>query len=144
MDHKLPTKGIASLFVVLYVLGCSANVNAGWPKKKKKPQPTPTVVLPVVEAKPAPAPAPPANGSLFTDNAPNASLITNFKAQHVGDLVFIDVSEISTATVSSNASRSRDSGTAAGLSAAVAALRSPTAPAMPPPVIALPQPNYHS
>jgi flagellar L-ring protein precursor FlgH len=43
----------------------------------------------------------------------------------VGDLVFIDVVEVSTATVSSSASRSRDSGTVAGLSGGIGALPSP-------------------
>ena len=39
-------------------------------------------------------------------------MVTNFKAQRIGDLVFIDVVEISTATVSSGASRDRASSTA--------------------------------
>jgi flagellar L-ring protein precursor FlgH len=125
MNQKFTGTSTIALLALIALLGSSSSVTAGWPRKKKRPETTAT--LPVAEVKPTPAPAPPANGSLFTENAANASLVTNFKAQRVGDLVFIDVSETSTATVSSNASRSRDSGTVAGLSGAIAALPSPTA-----------------
>ena len=67
-------------------------------------------------------PARPANGSLFTDNAPVGSLFSDFKARRVGDLVFIDIAEESTASVSSSAKRSRDSGTLGGLTGAVGAI----------------------
>lgn len=64
----------------------------------------------------------PANGSLFTDNASNGNLLIDFKARRVGDLVFVDVVEENSATVSSNASRSRDSGNLGGIVPLVGAL----------------------
>jgi flagellar L-ring protein precursor FlgH len=129
MIQKLRWKSITSLLVMLVVLAASATDSAAWPwkKKKKEAESTKPATVPVAEIKPTPPPAPPANGSLFTDSASGASLVTNFKAQRIGDLVFIDVVEVSTATVSSSATRSRDSGTVAGLAGAVAALPSPTA-----------------
>ena len=126
MIQKLSWKSTTSLLIVLFVLASSATVSASWPgKKKKKKQTEPPVSLVIL--RPTPPPAPPANGSLFTDGASGASLVTNFKAQRVGDLVFIDVVETSTATVSSSATRSRDSGTVAGLAGAVAAFPSASA-----------------
>ncbi len=71
--------------------------------------------------------SPPANGSLFTPEAPGVGLVSDFKARRVGDLVFVDIVETSTATVSSNARRSRDSGTLGGLVGAVGALPAPGA-----------------
>lgn len=93
-------------------------------KSKKKDQPK----LTVVEVNEAPPVVPevvvmrPTNGSLFTDNAINTDLLRDFKARQVGDLVFVDVVETNTATVSSNASRSRDSGNLAGIVPLVTAL----------------------
>ena len=93
-------------------------------KKKKSRQPALSVVT--IEDAPITVEAPvaqkPANGSLFTDGAANGSLLVDFKAGRVGDLVFVDVVETSTATVSSGADRKRDSGTLGGLSTAAAAL----------------------
>jgi flagellar L-ring protein precursor FlgH len=93
-------------------------------KKKKDKQPALSVVT--IEDAPITVEAPlaqkPANGSLFTDGAANGSLLVDFKAGRVGDLVFVDVVETSTATVSSGADRKRDSGTLGGLSTAAAAL----------------------
>lgn len=134
MIQKLGWKSITSLLIVLFVLAGSATVNAQWPgrnKKKKQAEQAKLAeqakqaALPVAVIKPPPPPPPPANGSLFTDNAPGATLVTNFKAQRVGDLVFIDVVETSTATVSSSATRARDSGTIGGLSGGIAALPNP-------------------
>lgn len=129
MIQKLTWKSTTSSLVMLFVLAGSATESAAWPwkKKKKQAEQTKQVTLPVVEIKPSPPPPPPANGSLFSDGAPGVTLVTNFKAQRVGDLVFIDVVEVSTATVSSSATRSRDSGTVAGLAGAVSALPSATA-----------------
>lgn len=59
--------------------------------------------------------AKPSNGSLFTDGAVNGNLLVDFKARRIGDLVFVDVVEENTATVSSSAKRDRDSGTLGGL-----------------------------
>lgn len=64
---------------------------------------------------PPPPPPRPANGSLFVDNAPGSSLLGDFKASDLGDLVFIDIVEESVAVVSSGAKRSRDTGTLAGV-----------------------------
>lgn len=125
MIQRLSWKSIASLLVMLFVLAGSATEGAAWPgkkKKKKQAEQTNQAVLPVAEIKLPTPPTPPANGSLFTDGAVGISLVTNFKAQGVGDLVFIDIVEISTATVSSSASRSRDSSTLAGVAGGVAAL----------------------
>lgn len=86
-------------------------------KKKKKGQPTLTVVevQDVPPVPPAVEVQKPANGSLFTDNSSNGNLLRDFKARQVGDLVFVDVVEASTATVSSGANRSRDSGNLGGI-----------------------------
>lgn len=64
----------------------------------------------------------PANGSLYTDNAVNSSLLGDFKARRVGDLVFVDVVENDTATVNSEAKRERDSGTLGGIGTLISAL----------------------
>ena len=92
-------------------------------KKKKNKQPALAVVTiedpPVVIAPPAQKPA---NGSLFTDDAVGGSLLADFKAGRVGDLVFVDVVETSTATVTSGAKRDRDSGTLGGLSTLIGAI----------------------
>src|ERR1043165_665566 len=77
-----------------------------------------------VEAKPT---ATPANGSLYVDDAANGNLLTDFKARRVGDLVFIDVVESSTASVTSGAKRGRDSGALGGLVGAIGALPVPGA-----------------
>lgn len=69
----------------------------------------------------------PANGSLFTEMALNRSLLSDFKATSLGDLVFIDVIEASAASVSSGAKRNRDSGALAGLIGAVGAVPMPGA-----------------
>lgn len=71
------------------------------------------------------ADAKPANGSLFASDAPGASLVTDFKARRLGDLIFIDVDETSAASVSSGAKRSRDSGALGGLVGLIAALPNP-------------------
>lgn len=125
MIQKLKSKSSASLLIALLVLGCYITASAGWPDKKKKKKPVEKAPVALVAIRPTPPPPPPANGSLFTDGGSGTSLVTNFKAQRVGDLVFIDVVEISTATVSSSASRGRDSSTA-GVAGAVANLPSPT------------------
>ena len=72
----------------------------------------------------------PASGSLYTDDASNASLLSDFKARRVGDLVFIDVVEGSTGSVESGAKRARDSGTLGGLVGAIGAVPVPGAAAV--------------
>lgn len=69
----------------------------------------------------------PANGSLFTADARNQDLLGDFRARQVGDLVFVDVIEGSTASVSSGATRARDSGTLGGLVTAAGVLPAPGA-----------------
>jgi flagellar L-ring protein FlgH len=69
----------------------------------------------------------PANGSLFTADAQGTDLLGDFRARRVGDLVFVDVIEGSTASVSSSAGRERDSGTLGGLVTAAGALPAPGA-----------------
>ncbi len=98
--------------------------------KKKKPEreAPPAEHVQLVPYDPVAAEPPrPANGSLYTDSAPNRSLLIDFKATGIGDLLFIDVIEASAASVSSNAKRSRDSGTLAGLKGAVGAIPLPAA-----------------
>ncbi len=93
-------------------------------KSKKKDQPRLTVVE-VRETAPVTPPVEtmkPTNGSLFTDNSVNGNLLRDFKARQIGDLVFVDVVETNTATVTSNAKRDRDSGNLAGIVPLVSAL----------------------
>ncbi len=108
-------------FVLLVASGALAQDKN--PKKKKSKQPALAVVTiedaPPVEAPPVQKPA---NGSLFTPDAAGGSLLADFKAGRIGDLVFVDVVETSSATVSSGADRKRDSGTLGGLSTLIGAL----------------------
>lgn len=129
MNQTFKTMGIYALVLILMALvvcptGLGASGN-GDKKKKKKTAPE-TAATPAVVIKPTPAPTP-ANGSLFTADAPAANLLGDFKARRVGDLVFVDIVEASAATVSSGASRARDSGTLGGLVGGVAAIPTPAA-----------------
>ena len=117
-------KALVLLFVLTLVSG-AVFAQDKKKKKKKKKNPAPTLTVVQMETTPVPkAPqiAPPQNGSLYSDNAPNASLLVDFKARRVGDLLFVDVVETSTASVSSGADRSRDSGTNSGISTIAGAL----------------------
>jgi flagellar L-ring protein FlgH len=69
----------------------------------------------------------PANGSLYSDDAANASLLSDFKPRRVGDLVFIDVVEQSAGSVESGAKRARDTGALGGLVGAIGAVPVPGA-----------------
>jgi flagellar L-ring protein precursor FlgH len=116
------------IVVILSSLVLAVSGQKAQKKKDKKLKKTDQPVLTVVEVRPTPPVAPPvavqkpANGSLFTDNSTNGNLLRDFKAGQVGDLVFIDVVETNTATVTSNAKRARDSGDLAGLVPLVSAL----------------------
>jgi flagellar L-ring protein precursor FlgH len=107
------------LFMLILILLSLVTAAFAQKKKKKKEQPP---ALAIVEVQEAAAPAPPVveapkpnNGSLFTDNSVNGNLLRDFKARQVGDLVFVDVVETSTATVTSSAARKRDSGNLGGI-----------------------------
>ncbi len=121
---------VIALFVVASANGQTSTVpKAHTPKKKeKKVKKTDQPTLSVVEVQAVPPVAPavvvqkPSNGSLFTDNSMNGNLLRDFKAQQVGDLVFVDVVETNTATVTSSAKRNRDSGNLAGIVPLVNAL----------------------
>jgi flagellar L-ring protein precursor FlgH len=111
---------------ILIILAVTSAVPAQDKQGKKKKQPGPELkVVSITEPPPTP-PEPvvtrPANGSLFSDDARNGDLVRDFKARQVGDLVFIDVVEVTTATVASSATRSRDSGNLAGAVPLIAAL----------------------
>lgn len=81
-------------------------------RAEKQPQPVEAESFMIA---PEPAPARPANGSLFTSETQGGDLLSDFKPRRIGDLVFVDVIEGSTASVSSSAKRARDSGSVGGL-----------------------------
>lgn len=119
----------AALIASLAVSAAFAQEDGKKDKKKKGSEPKLTVVevqdAPTIYA--VPVPQKPANGSLFTESAANANLLTDFRARNLGDLVFIDVVETSSALVTSGAQRSRDSGTLGGIVTAAGALPVPGA-----------------
>ena len=120
------------LFLSLILLAFSSvNAQEEKKRKKKKVAPETTVVELESQTRPIEVQAPPvqqpANGSLFTEAAQNGNLLTDFKARRAGDLVFVDVVESSTATVTSSAKRNRDSGTLGGIGTAAGALPVPGA-----------------
>lgn len=116
------------IFTILIILSLIFNVAAQDKKDKKKKaskEPPKLTVVEVLDVPPVasiPPPQKPANGSLFTDSAVNGNLLGDFKAQRIGDLVFVDVVETNTATVNSSAERSRDSGNLGGLAPAISAI----------------------
>ena len=95
-------------------------------KKKTGPKGQPKLTVVEVSEKPPQIlvvePPRHTNGSLFSDESLNANLVRDFKARQAGDLVFVDVVESSTAKVTSNAKRNRDSGNLGGLVPLVAGL----------------------
>ncbi|MEQ1604157.1 MAG: flagellar basal body L-ring protein FlgH [Pyrinomonadaceae bacterium] len=116
---KYKVLATAAMLLALIVTATAQKKKAG-----AKGQPKLTVVQ-VTEQPPqiiVVHPPKPTNGSLFTDSSVNANLLRDFKARQTGDLVFIDVVESSTANVSSNAKRDRDSGNLGGLVPLVAGL----------------------
>ncbi|NNE65157.1 MAG: flagellar basal body L-ring protein FlgH [Pyrinomonadaceae bacterium] len=121
-------------FIALIVLALSAGFAFGQKnkrKKKKNSAPKLKVVemenMPPIKSQNYIGQPSTENGSLYSDNAPNTNLLVDFKARSVGDLVFVDVVETSTATVSSGADRNRESGTAGGLSTLAGVLPFPGA-----------------
>ena len=69
------------------------------------PQPVPQIAYPQSQ------PPERQTGSLFSEGAAKANLFDDFKARNVGDIVTISVVEATTASVNSDASRTRKSGT---------------------------------
>ena len=122
----LHRRRVLPLVAVLVVLTMLFGVNTyGQKKKKKKGQEEANPVMQMAPPTPQPAPVPPprpANGSLYTDEAMISNLVADFKPRRVGDLVFVDVLETSSAKVASDAARSRDSGNLGGLSTLIGAL----------------------
>lgn len=70
-------------------------------KKKKTFQPPPPLTKPD-------------NGSLFSDSARNLEVLIDLKPRQIGDIVFIDIVESNSASVSSSAKSSRQSGAVGG------------------------------
>lgn len=117
------------IFTITFVVCCccvsfSAQDKPVKKKHKKRGEPKLTVVevgekpsIPTVAEV-----AKPTNGSLFTDSSTNANLLRDFKARQVGDLVFVDVVETSSANVTSNAKRDRESGNLGGIVPLITAL----------------------
>lgn len=99
-------KNFSLLFIVLILLiGLPNNILAD-KKKKKIFQPPP--------------PTKPDNGSLFSDSARNTEILVDLKPKGIGDIVFIDVSEFNSASVSSSAKHGRESGSLGGVLIAAA------------------------
>lgn len=123
---------VPRLLSVALVLGLMPNALPAYGQKKGKKgkSESEAEIIATVQATPhieATPPPPPANGSLFTDDAVGGNLLVDFKPRRIGDLVFVDVVETSTATVSSAAKRARDSGTLGGVVGAAGALPVPGA-----------------
>lgn len=147
MNKFFATLVLASLAIAMTNASASAQLRLPWVKKnaakprakdKKKTSPKAAKEeadeppAQFVQAQPDEAiianiQARPANGSLFTADAQGTDLLGDFRARRIGDLVFVDVVEGSTASVSSGAKRSRDSGTLGGLVTAAGALPAPGA-----------------
>ena len=87
---------ITMALLVVWVI--TAGVTAAGQKNKKESEPPPVAERPT-------------NGSLFTDSGRNVDLFRDLKPYRIGDIVFVDVVETSTASVSSSAKASSESGT---------------------------------
>lgn len=121
---------ISLIIILALILPLTAIADDKKKKKKKTDQEiTETEILNVQPPllPPPPPPLQPASGSLYTEDAGRADLVSDFKARHTGDLVFIDIVETSVANVSSNARRGRDSGTLGGIGTLAGALPLPGA-----------------
>jgi flagellar L-ring protein precursor FlgH len=105
----------------------TGSVAASDTKKKKKEKLSAATSTTMTAIPPAPVAPRPANGSLFSDDARNVDLLSDFKPRRVGDIVFVDVVEASAASVTSSGKNSRESGVLG--SAIVGALSLPAAAA---------------
>lgn len=117
------------IFTIIFALaGCCVLLSAQEKPEKKKDKKKSEPKLTVVEVSEKPPIPPttetskPTNGSLFTDTSVNGNLLRDFKARQVGDLVFVDVVETSSANVTSNAKRDRESGNLGGIVPLITAL----------------------
>lgn len=123
---KIKALAVLSLILLLTAGALAQESKQDKKERKKKNKGRPELTVVKMEDPPPPVIVPvqakPANGSLFTDGAANASLLADFKAGRVGDLVFVDVVETNVANVTSGASRERDSGTLGGISTLIGAL----------------------
>ncbi len=119
-------KAFSILLIILLSISAAFSQAKKKGEKAKKNKSVPELKVVQVAEKPptipVPAPVKPSNGSLFTDSAVNANLLRDFKARQVGDLVFVDVVEESTANVTSTAKRDRDSGNLGGIVPLVSSL----------------------
>lgn len=115
-----------NVFTIAVMLFAISLTVSGQKVKKTGPKGQPKLTVVEVSEKPPQIiivePPRPTNGSLFSDSSMNANLLRDFKARQAGDLVFVDVVEASTANVTSNAKRDRDSGNLGGLVPLVAGL----------------------
>lgn len=103
---------LQSLVILSVLAGLAAGqAQAQSTKKKKDSQPaaaqTAARTQPEAQAPPAPART---NGSLFSEDAPNLELSSDFKASRVGDVLFVTVTESNTASVTSQAQNARNAG----------------------------------
>lgn len=114
--------------IIVAVAGCCALLSAQEKPEKKKDKKRSEPKLTVVEVSEKPPIPPtaetskPTNGSLYTDTSVNGNLLRDFKARQIGDLVFVDVVETSSANVTSNAKRDRESGNLGGIVPLITAL----------------------
>jgi flagellar L-ring protein FlgH len=116
----------AALIIVALAM-LTASVAASDAKKKKKEKPSAATSTTMKAIPPAPVAPHQSNGSLFSDDARNVDLLSDFRPRRVGDIVFVDVAEASAASVSSTAKNARESGALGG--AIVGALSLPAAAA---------------
>src|ERR1044071_7749918 len=95
VERSKLAQGLLVLTALAMLTGSAAASDA---KKKKKEKPGATVSAASTTMKaipPAPVAPQHANGSLFSDDARNVELLSDFRPRRVGDIVFVDVAEAS-------------------------------------------------
>lgn len=117
MSYSITTRFVCLIAAAVLI----PTIVVGQKSKKKQNSEEPPVVVqePIPLSKPEATPTP--NGSLFTPES-TTNLVGDFKARAVGDLVFVNVVEVSEANVTSGASRGRESGTIGGVTEAIGAI----------------------
>ncbi len=114
---KFSTSRLSARFLAVFAFAVLFNATASSQEIKSPLETSPQI--PVVQN---------ASGSLFSDTTSSSTdLLIDFKPRRVGDLVFVDVVEQSTATVQSSARRNRDSGAIGGIGTIAGALPLPGA-----------------